>query len=312
MSDREIKFIKDDIFFPIELTPKLKLEIIQILLLKKTKSNHQKFYYNEPYKKGNSNENEIKMLKIEDNIISQRISKLSIYCNRLSKENRDNKVKIGKLIGVNLGEEISYNDLIIKLRTTFNNLEPHEKKNFIYKKENLFNFFENSKTNNNQIEEKEISKICGNKMKTDIQDEIHLINLDIITLRKERDIIEKENNDKKKEFQDLYYYHDLLKINCNKINKQAIKTEEEEKKIDEELKIIIEEKNYLDKYLYNLKNNGRTNNKSGINKKIKILEKDNNKILKEIKEKNQIIINGKKEIEELYQKIKNIEEIIKK
>ena len=112
---------------------------------------------------------------------------------------------------------------------------------------------------------------------------------------------------KKKEFQDLYYYHDLLKINCNKINKQAIKTEEEEKKIDEELKIIIEEKNYLDKYLYNLKNNGRTNNKSGINKKIKILEKDNNKILKEIKEKNQIIINGKKEIEELYQKIKNIE-----
>ena len=69
------------------------------------------------------------------------------------------------------------------------------KKNFIYKKENLFNFFENSKTNNNQIEEKEISKICGNKMKTDMQDEIHLINLDIITLRKERDIIEEENND---------------------------------------------------------------------------------------------------------------------
>ena len=68
----------------------------------------------------------------------------------------------------------------------------------------------------------------------------------------------------------------------------------------------------MDIYLYNSKNNGRRNKKSGINKKIKILEKDNNKILKEIKEKNQIIINGKKEIEELYQKIKNLEAIIKK
>ena len=247
------------------------------------------------------------MLKIQDNIISQRINKLSIYCNRLSKENRDNKVKIGKLIGVNLGEEISYNDLIIRLRITFDNLNPHEKKKFRYKKDNLLTYNENSK-----IEEKEIIKICGNKMKTDMEDEIHLINLDIVTLRKERDIIEKENNDKKKEFQDLYFYHELLKINSNKINNEVIKKEEEEKNVDDELKIIIEEKNYLEKYLYNLKNKGRTNNKNGLSKKIKELEKENNKILKEIKEKNQIILNGKKEIEEINQKIGNLEAMIKK
>ena len=312
MTDREIKFKKDDIYFYIELTPELKLKIIEILLLKKTKSNNQKFYYNEPYKKGISNENEIKMLKIQDNIISQRINKLSIYCNRLSKENRDNKVKIGKLIGINLGEEISYNDLIIKLRTTFNNLDPHEKKQFRYKSDKLLTFNENSKINNNEIEEKEIIKICGNKMKTDMEDEIHLINLDIVTLRKERDIIEKENNDKKKEFQDLLLYLDTLKINCNKINNEAIKKEEEEKKVDEDLKIIFEEKNNLDKYLYNLKNKGRANNKNGISKKIKDLEKENNKIVKEIKEKNQIIANGNKEIEELNLKIRNLEAIIKK
>ena len=145
-----------------------------------------------------------------------------------------------------------------------------------------------------------------------MEDEIHLINLDIVTLRKERDIIEKENNDKKKEFQDLLLHLDILKINCNKINNEAIKKEEEEKKVDEDLKIIFEEKNNLDKYLYNLKNKGRANNKNGISKKIKDLEKENNKIVKEIKEKNQIISNGNKEIEELNLKIRNLEAIIKK
>ena len=68
----------------------------------------------------------------------------------------------------------------------------------------------------------------------------------------------------------------------------------------------------MTKYLNNLKNNWRKNNKIGINKTIKELDNENNKILEEIKEKEEIIFNENREKEELLKTIKYLEGLIEK
>ena len=299
---------RDEEIFELNISLKLRIKIIESLLIK-VKSNNQKFYYNEPYKKDFSNENKIKMLKIQDNIHSVQLSKLSIYFNRLNKKNRITKGKIGKIIGVDIGEEISNNDLIEKLKKTYH-INKIDKKNLQKKSGNLLTLNENKK-NNNEIEFKEITKICNSKMLKEMKDEIYLINKDINTLQKEKEINKKEKKDKMKEFEELNIYYELLNNNYNKLKSDKIKIEEKEKKIEEDSKSFQEKNNHLMRYLNNLKNNW-INNKNGMNKKIKDLENENNKLLKEIKEKEEIIINDNKEKEELTKTIKYLEGLIKK
>jgi hypothetical protein len=293
----------------------LKLKMIESLLIEtKTKTNKEKFYYHEPFKKEESKENKIKMLKIQDNINSKKLSKLSIYRNRLSNENRSIKEEIGKIIGVNLSQQISINELMYKVKATeFVNKEDAER---LKKKiEFLENIKELSKkNNNNEIEEKEILKICNNKLLKDMENEIKLINQDINTLRKEREIIEKEKKDKNKEFNDLLFYYEKISDNYNELLNQKNNMENDIVSMEKNRKNVMEEKNYLVKYLNNIKNNtGKKTNKNGIiNNKIKDLENENNKILKEINEKQEIINNGNKEKEELMKKIKEMEEMVEK
>ena len=311
ISDETIKVKRDgrdEEIFELNISLKLRIKIIESLLIK-VKSNNQKFYYNEPYKKDFSNENKIKMLKIQDNIHSVQLSKLSIYCNRLNKKNRTTKGKIGKIIGVDIGEEISNNDLIEKLKKTYH-INKIDKKNLQKKSGNLLTLNENKK-NNNEIEFKEITKICNSKMLKEMKEEIYFINLDINTLQKEKEINKKEKKDKMKEFEELNIYYELLNNNYNKLRSDKIKIEEKEKKIEEDSKSFQEKNNHLMRYLNNLKNNW-INNKNGMNKKIKDLENENNKLLKEIKEKEEIIINDNKEKEELTKTIKYLEGLIKK
>ena len=307
MNDKKIKFKRDGIKFEKEISNELKIKIIDSLLIK-TKSNNQKFYYNEPFKKNASNENKIKILKIQDNINSQKLSKLSIYHNRLSNENRKIKDKIGKIIGVDINEEISSNDLLLKLKLTYD-LSKKDKKNLETKIRNIRDLNQSSKDSNyNEIEKNEIIKICNSKMIKEMEEEIRLINQDIITLRKEREIIEDEKNNKIKEVEDLKIYYKFLSDSCKNLENEKLKMEEDDKKAEEDLKNLIEENDYLSKYLDNLKAHARKNNKNKISKKIRDLENENNKILKELKEKEEIDNNEKKEIEQWLKKIKNLEE----
>ena len=301
MNDKTIKLKIDDVLLEVDISPELHLKIIESLLVK-TKVNKQKFFFNEPYKRQASNENKLKFLKIQDNIQSKQLSKLSIYHNRLSQENRNVKGEIGKIIGVNLDEEISYDDLMIRLNARAH-ISQNDKKNLINK---FKNFQENreilKKNKYKEIEQKEILKIYSNKMLKGMEEEIYLINQDINTLRKEREIIEKEKSNKISELMDLNQYYDLINENSNKIKNEKIKIEEDTKEIEKNLNNKNEENNYLLKYLDNIKNNGLKNIKIGKNKKIKDLENENNKLLKEIKEKDEIINKENKEIEELMKK----------
>ena len=311
MSDEIIKFKRNYIPFSPKISQEMKLKMIESLLIK-AKSYKRKFFYNEPFKKDESKENKIKMLKIQDNINSKKLSKLSIYCNRLSKENRYLKGKIGKIIGVNLSQQISYNELMHKIKAS-NQVSKDEAKNLYSKIEYFKKMEELSEDKNyNDIEEKEILKICNSKLLKDMENEIYLINQDINTLRKEREIIEKEKNDKNKELKDLNYYYNFIKQNCNEIMIQKAKIEDNSRIIEQNLKNVIEDNNYLVKYLNNINNNEEKISKNVISDKIKDLEIENNKILKEINEKQEIINNGNDEKKCLLKKIKELEDKIKK
>ncbi len=312
MTDDKIKLLKGKLQLEKVISKDLKLKMIESLLIE-TKSNKQKFYYHEPFNKEESKENKIKMLKIQDNINSQKLSKLSIYYNRLSNENRNIKGEIGKIIGVNLSQEISFNELMHKIKMTeaVNKEDAVRLKSKIEQSKNK----DLSKENNfEEIEEKEILRICNNKLLKDMENEIGLIKQDINTLRKERDIIEKEKNEKNKELNDLLFYHEKIIDNYNVLMNQKETIEKDIFIIEQNRKNVEEENNNLVKYLNNIKNNnGKKNNKNCIvHNKIKNLENENHRILKEINEKQEIINSGNKEKEELMKKIKELEEIIEK
>ena len=309
MTDKKIEVKRDGVKYYIDITNNLRAKMIESLLIK-VKPSNQKFYYNEPYKKESSNENKIKMLKIQDNIHSMELSKLSIYCNRLKDKNRSTKGKIGEIIGINIGEEISFNELITKLRGTYR-INNTDQRNLQKTSRNLYVLNENSK-DNKDIEFNEIIKICNSKMIKDMKDEIYLINKDISTLKKEKEINELEKNNKMKEFNDLNLYYKLLNNNYNELINDKVKMEEDEKVIEEDSKNIIVKNNHMTKFLNNLKNNWRKNNKNGINKTIKELDDENNKILEEIKEKEEIINSENREKEELLKTIKYLEGLIEK
>ena len=312
MTDDTIQLLRGKIPSEKVISKDLKLKMIESLLIE-TKSNKQKFFYHEPFNKEESKENKIKMLKIQDNINSQKLSKLSIYYNRLSNENRNIKGEIGKIIGVNLTQEISITELMHKIKKTelVNKEDAERLKSKIEQSKNK----EFSNDNNfEEIEEKEILRICNNQLLKDMENEIGLINQDINTLRKEREIIEKEKNEKNKELNDLLFYHEKIIDNYNVLMNQKETIEKDIFKIEQNRKNVEEENNNLVKYLNNIKNNnGKKNNKNCIvQNKIKNLENENHKILKEINEKQEIINSGNKEKEELMKKIKELEEIIEK
>ena len=118
-------------------------------------------------------------------------------------------------------------------------------------KKNLINKFKNFQENREvlkknkykEIEEKEILKIYSNKMLKGMEEEIYLINQDINTLRKEREIIEKEKSNKTTELIDLNQYYDLINENSNKIKNEKIKIEEDTKEIEKNLNNKNEENN---------------------------------------------------------------------
>ena len=311
INDKNIRFKKDNISFYSEISKGWKLKLIESLLVKATSYNHN-FFYNEPYKKESSNENRIKMLKIQDNINSEKISKLSIYYNKLSKENRIIKGEIGRILGVNLDQQLSFNELMYKMKVT-NKISKNDAKSLSSKIDYFNKIKELSKNKNyNDIEEREILKICDNKLLKEMENEIHLINQDINNLRKEREIIEKEKNSKEKELKDLNYLYNIINQNYNELKNQKIKIEDDTKLIEQKIKDVKNENDYLDKYLNNIKNNSKKNNKIIISNKIKNLEAENHKILNEINEKQEIINNGNKEKEDLLKRIKEFEDIIKK
>ena len=252
------------------------------------------------------------MLKIQDNINSEKISKLSIYYNKLSKENRIIKGEIGRILGVNLDQQLSFNELMYKMKVT-NKISKNDAKSLSSKIDYFNKIKELSKNKNyNDIEEREILKICDNKLLKEMENEIHLINQDINNLRKEREIIEKEKNSKEKELKDLNYLYNIINQNYNELKNQKIKIEDDTKLIEQKIKDVKNENDYLDKYLNNIKNNSKKNNKIIISNKIKNLEAENHKILNEINEKQEIINNGNKEKEYLLKRIKEFEDIIKK
>ena len=306
MSDQKIVFKKDKIEFQKELSHELKLRMIENLIIK-AKSSKQKYFFNEPYKNDESNENKLKILKIQDNIHSQKLSSLSIYYNRLAKKNRNVKGNIGKLIGVSLNQHMSLNDIVYKIQDL--------KKGDIEDFKSKMNYFQKMKEISkeekyNKIEEKEIVKICNSKMIKDMENEIKLISNDIKTMKKERAKIEKEKNNKIKELIDLNYYYELINNDYNELNNENKKIEDDNNKIEHNLKNITENNNIMKDYLINIKKNKNTkNNKNEISKKVQELENNNNKILKEIKKKEEIIRKGNDELEDIIKRIKILEHI---
>ena len=283
------------------------------LLIIKPKYNKKIYFYYEPFKERESNENQIKILKIQDNIQSQKLSTLSINYTRLSKQNRKIKGKIGKLIGVNLNKKLNLSELIYKIKENKN----IHKNDIMHIKQNINNFHKMEEVEKddryNRIEENEIIKVCNSKMIKDIQSEIDLINKDIKTMKKEREKIEKVKYNKYKEINDLKYYYELINEDYNEINNIKIKLEIENNKIEENINDISEKNMNIKEYLNNIKNDKpKKKNKTDISKEILKLENYNNKLLFEINKKEAVINNGNKEIEKLLIEIMNLDNKIEK
>ena len=234
MSDTKIIFKKDKIEFIKEISPEIRKKLIESLIIK-SNYNKKKYIYNEPFRKEESNENQLKILKIQDNIQSQKLSTLSIHYNRLSKQNRDIKGKIGKLVGVSLTRQISLNELIYKIKEN----KSMDKSQLINLKSTI-NYFQKAKEVSkddkyNIIEEKEIVKLCNSKMIKDLQSEIDLINKDIKTMKKEREKLEKVKSNKNKEYIDLEFYYQLINKDYNEINNKKKKLDNENDVIEENI-----------------------------------------------------------------------------
>ena len=209
LDDKNIKYKRDDINFTLSLTTELKIKIIEALITS-TYESKKKFYYNEPFEKDESKENQLKILKIKDNIRSQKLNKLAIYCDKLGKYNRIIKGEIGKIYGININQDISFSEFKKKINTIeFNKKDAISVTNKIKLAQKMREDSEKDEYYD-ELEVKEIMKVYNNKMMKDIMNEIDLICNDIITLKKEKAFIEKEKNNKRNERSDLIYYYNIL------------------------------------------------------------------------------------------------------
>ena len=308
MSNKNITFKKDGIAFNIEITDELKLKIIESLIIK-FKPKKPKFFYNEPFKEEVSNENKIKRLKIQDKIHSKQLSSLSIYCNHLLRQKKKITGKLGKMTGVNISQNLNLNEIIYKIKEK--KLISEEDKKILKSSVNNFQKNKNSSQdkNFNEIEKNEILKGCNNQMLKEMKNELNLINNDVITLRKERDYIEKNKKNKNKKFNDIIYYYNLIDNDYNELNKEKNIIDNDTNIIEQNIKNIIEKNIYLKNMLNNSKNNNKNNNNK-IDKTIKELENKNNEIIKKIKTKEEMIKSFNEEKDQLMKRIKELEELI--
>ena len=291
-----IIYKRDEIEFKIGMNKDLKQKIIEALLIR-TKTIMKNFYYNNPYIKDLTNENTLKSLKIEDNIYSGKLTKLTIYKNRFLDGNKTRKKEV-KCIPGEKGIEIGN---ISGVDHRLNSLKVLRKK--IKNKNNKMNNKLNS-INFGEIEKKEISKIFNRKMLKEMEKENELLKQDITTLKLEKELIEKEKYNKIKELQDLNLYFELIGNNYNDLINESEKKDEETKEMQQELKEIYKENQLLNKYL---KKKSKNNNNEEIDKKIKEFEYSNNRILNEIVEKEKQINEQNKEKDELLKQIKELE-----
>ena len=132
--------------------------------------------------------------------------------------------------------------------------------------------------------------------------EIDLLKKDIITLKNEKQVIEKERNNRQKEIHDLNFYFSLINNNYNQLTKVKNKLDNEAKELQEKLNQVYNENYILNKYLKN--GSGKINNEE-LKKNIREIEIDNNRLISEIKENKKKINEQNKEKEEL---LKQIEE----
>ena len=164
------------------MTKEIKQKIIESLIIR-NKTIMKNFYYNNPYMRDLANENTLKSLKIEDNIYSGKLTKLTIYKNRLLDENKNKKKEARRIFG----------DLNKKMVL----MNKDEKLNFLRttgtKFQNNYNSKNHTKSINfGEIEKKEISRIFNRKMLKEMEKENELLKQDIATLKMEKDLIEKE------------------------------------------------------------------------------------------------------------------------
>ena len=289
-----IIYKRDEIEFKIEMNKELKQKIIEALLIR-NKTIMKNFYYNNQYIKDLTNENTLKTLKIEDNIYSGKLTKLTIYKNRFLDENKAKKKEV-KNIFAEKSIKIDIDQRLKTLKILRKKLNNNKNNNKINKKLNSINFGE--------IEKKEISKIFNRKMLKEMEKENELLKQDITTLKMEKELIEKEKYNKIKELQDLNLYFELIGNNYNDLINESEKKEEETQEMQQELKEIYQENLMLNKYL---KKKSKNINMEEIDRKIKEFEYSNNKILNEIAEKENQINDQNKEKDELLKQIKELE-----
>ena len=242
------------------MTKEIKQKIIESLIIR-NKTIMKNFYYNNPYMRDLANENTLKSLKIEDNIYSGKLTKLTIYKNRLLDENKNKKKEAKRIFGdlnkkmvlMNKDEKLNF------LRTTGTKF-----------KNNYNNKNQTKSLNFGEIEKKEISRIFNRKMLKEMEKENELLKQDIATLKMEKDLIEKEKYNRIKELKDLHLYFELIGNNYNDLMKECNKKDIEVNEMQNELKQIYQENNLLSKYL---KKKPKTNINEEIEKNIKEFEK---------------------------------------
>ena len=304
ITDDIIIIKKDDIIYKTKISKDLKTKMVESLIIK-SKPFKNKFFYNESNIKQLCDNNKLNILKIQDNIQTQKLSKMSVCYQKLCSQNKKNKVVLGKILGVNLPQIVDYEEIMVRLRLK------HRKVDLNYFPI-LTQIGESHEDNNyDEIEEKEILRICNNKMLKNMEEEIYYKNKDINTLKKEKEILVKEKENKTKELQDINILCDVTNENYKELKKKKCIIEEDTKIIEENLKNVKDKNNNIEKYLNSLKIKDKNTNNNVI-KKFREMQNKNSKILKEIKEKEEIINKDRREIENLQIKIKELEDAIEK
>ena len=294
INNTKLIYNRDGIEFKIEMTKDIKQKIIESLIIR-NKTIMKNFYYNNPYMRDLANENTLKSLRIEDNIYSGKLSKLTIYKNRLLNENNNKKREAKRMFG-----DLNKQKQIMELDDKFNFL-----KTTGYKFKTNFKWNNQGKSVNfGDIERKEISKIFNRKMLKEMEKENELLKQDISTLKLEKELIEKEKYNKIKELKDLNLYFELIDDNYNDLMNECNKKDKEVNEFQNELKQIYQENDLLKKYL---KKRKKTNIDKEIEKNIKEFEYNNKEILNEINQRENIIKEQNKEKNELLEKIRQLE-----
>ena len=297
INNDNIIYKRDAIEFKLEISKELKKKIIESLLIR-NKSLPKNFFYNNPYMGDLSNENIIKTLKIENNIYSGKLSKLTIYKNKLVEEDKTRKKEIKKFDAGKLFKKITNQNIDYRLSSIKSLREKINNDLKVKKYIKPLNFGE--------IEQNVIGKIFNRKMLKEMEKENNLLKQDINTLKMEKELIEKERYDKIQEIKDLNLYLDLIDNNYNDLIKEKEEIEKKTNQIHQELKKIHKENDFLSKYL---RKNPTINNSEEISKSIREFEYNNSRILNEIIEKQERINEQNKEKEKLRKQIKELENI---